>query len=40
MPLRRYIEECDYVAQALPIAGEVESVNGPNSQSHTKRLWP
>ena len=31
IPQRRYIEECDYVAYALTIASEVESVNVPNS---------
>ena len=31
IPQRRYIEECDYVAYALIIASEVESVNDPNS---------
>ena len=30
IPQRRYIEECDYVAYALTIASEVESVNDPN----------
>ena len=31
IPQRRYIEECDYVANALTIGSEVESVNDPNS---------
>ena len=31
IPQKRYIEECDYVAYALTIASEVESVDDPNS---------